>query len=126
MRLKTKLVVAITGLVFTVVVVFSWIWLSQLLQQHIEQSWASTDILAHQVSFEVSRAIDTGLRNREIDPNNPDAVRAAVAESLRKDPGLLSLLNSIINYSPTVLDIAIADRNGRALVAVPDLTQQDQ
>ena len=32
MRLKTKLVLAITGLVFCVVVVFSWIWLSQLLQ----------------------------------------------------------------------------------------------
>ena len=38
MRLKTKLVLAITGLVFSVVVVFSWLWLSQLLQQHIEQS----------------------------------------------------------------------------------------
>ena len=50
MRLKTKLVLAITGLVFAVVVVFSWIWLSQLLQQHIEQSFALTDYLAHQVS----------------------------------------------------------------------------
>ena len=39
MRLKTKLVLAITGLVFGVVVVFSWIWMSQLLQQHIEQSF---------------------------------------------------------------------------------------
>lgn len=126
MRLKTKLVVAITGLVFAVVVFLSWIWLSQLLQQHIEQSWESTDILTHQISFQVSRAIDTGLRGRNINPNDPAAVRAAVAESLRHDSGLNSLLGSIIDYSPTVLDIAVADRQGRAIVAAPDATQDDQ
>ncbi len=126
MRLKTKLVLAITGLVFTVVVVFSWIWLSQLLQQHIEQSWSATDILAHQVSFQVNTALDTGLRRRRFDVRDPAAVRAAVAASLREDPGLNSLLNSIVEYSPTVLDIAVADRQGRALIAAPETVQPDQ
>jgi len=126
MRLKTKLVLAITGLVFAVVVFLSWIWLSQLLQQHIAQSWESTDILTHQISFQVNRAIDTGLRGRQVDSHDPAAVRAAVAESLRQDSGLNSLLNSIVNYSPTVLDIAVADRQNRAIVAAPDATQDDQ
>jgi signal transduction histidine kinase len=126
MRLKTKLVVAITGLVFLVVVTFSWIYLSKLLQQHIEQSYLSTDIVAHQVLFQVRQALETGLINHPVDASDPAAVRTAVAASLREDPGLNALLNSVINYSPTVFDIAVADRNGRALVAAPDPAQNDQ
>ncbi len=126
MRLKTKLVLAITGLVFSVVVALSWIWLSQLLQQHVEQSWGATDIIAHQVLFQVRQALESGLRQGTLDPNDPAAVRAAVADSLRKDPGLNALLTSIVNYSPTVLDIAIADRQNRAIIAVPDSSIDDQ
>ncbi|HEY1500687.1 MAG TPA: ATP-binding protein [Acidobacteriaceae bacterium] len=126
MRLKTKLVLAITGLVFCVVVVFSWIWLSQLLQQHIEQSWAANDILTHQISFQVNRALESGLPNRHIDPNDPVAVRAAVADSLRRDPGLNALLTSIVNYSPTILDVSVVDRQNRAIIAVPESTFDDQ
>jgi signal transduction histidine kinase len=125
MRLKTKLVVAITGLVFTVVVIFSWIWLSQSLNQYIEYSWSGTDIIAHQVQWEVRHALETGLRDRRFDPNDPVAVRAAVAESLRQDPGLISLLNATISYSPTILDIVVADHSGRALVSAPDPSLQD-
>ncbi|MBT9330771.1 sensor histidine kinase [Paracidobacterium acidisoli] len=126
MRLKTKLVTAITSLVFVLATVISWLYLSRMLQQHIEQSWLSTDIVAHQVLFQVRLALETGLRNRPIDLNDPRAVRTAVAESLRQDPGLNSLLTSVINYSPTVLDIAVADHDGRALIAAPDPTQDDQ
>jgi len=126
MRLKTKLVVAITGLVFLVVTVFSWLYLSQLLEQHIEQSYASTDVVAHQLLFATRQALETGLRNVSVDPNDPEAVREAVATALREDHGLNALVNSVINYSPTVLDIAIADKNGKALVSAPDPTQQDQ
>jgi signal transduction histidine kinase len=126
MRLKTKLVLAITGLVFSVVVALSWIWLSQLLQQHIDLSFNATDIVAHQVLFQVRQALESGLRESNVDPNDPVAVRAAVADSLRRDPGLNALLTSIVNYSPTVLDIAIADRQNRAIIAVPDSSVDDQ
>jgi signal transduction histidine kinase len=126
MRLKTKLVVAITGLVITVVVIFSWIWLSQSLNQYIEYSWNGTDIIAHQVLLEVRHALETGLRDQKFDPHDPVAVRAAVAASLRQDPGLISLLNATISYSPTILDIVVADHGGRALVSAPDPSQQDQ
>jgi signal transduction histidine kinase len=126
MRLKTKLVLAITALVVTVVVLFSWIWLSQLLQQHIDQTWSATDIVDHQILFQIRQALDSGLRDRHFDPNDPVAVRAAVADSLRRDPGLNALLTSVVNYSPTVLDISIADRQNRAIIAVPDSSFDDQ
>jgi signal transduction histidine kinase len=108
------------------VLVFSWIWLSQLLQQHIQQSFATTDYLAHNLLFQMRQALDNGLRDRRFNPNDPVAVRAAVADSLRGDAGLNNLMTSIVNYSPTVLDVAIVDRQNRAIIAVPDSTLDDQ
>ena len=123
MRLKTKLVLAITGLVVVMVTVLSGLYLSQLLHQQIEQSFASNDILAHQIVFATRHALDNGLKNRPVDPNNPDELRKAVAASLREDQGLAALLNSVIRYSPTVWDISISDWNGRVLVST-DVGQQ--
>lgn len=120
MRLRTKLAAAITGLVFLVVSVLSWLYISQLLQQHIEQSYLSTDIVAHQLLFTTRQALENGLRNRQLDVNDPSAVRAAISDSLRNDDALNALINSVINYSPTVLDISIADTAGRGLVTAPD------
>jgi signal transduction histidine kinase len=125
MRLKTKLVLAITGLVFVMVTVLSLLYLSQLLHQQIEQSYTSNDILAHQIVFAIRRALDSGLKSHTVDPKDPDSLRTALAVSLREDQGLAALLNSVIRYSPTVWDISIADWNGRVLVTT-DLGQEDQ
>ncbi len=126
MRLKTKLVVAITGLVFLVATIVSGLYLGQLLQQNIEQSYQSTHIVALQLQFATRTALETGLRNSTVNVNDPVALRAAVANSLRKDVGLNALINSVIDYSPTVLDIAIADRDGRGLVTAPDAALEDK
>ncbi len=126
MRLKTKLAAAITLLVFVVATVLSWLYMSQLLQQHIEQSYQATDVLAYQMQFAIREALENGLRNRQVNANDPAALREAVADALRHDPGLNSFINSVINYSPTVLDIAIADRDGRGLVTAPDPLLEDQ
>ncbi len=125
MRLKTKLVLAITGLVFLVVTVLSWLFLEQLLAQRINQSYAANDMVAHQILYGTQLALNNGLRGRQIDPNDPIALREAVAESLQHDEGLNALLNSVIRYSPTVFDVAIADRLGRAVLST-DPTQDNQ
>jgi PAS domain S-box-containing protein len=125
MRLKTKLVVAITVLVFVLVNVLSWLYFGELLQQHIEQSYSATDIIAHQLQFATRLAIESGTRNLTINANDPVQLRAAIATALRKDPGLNALLSSVISYSPTVFDIAIADGSGHAYLST-DPTQQDQ
>jgi signal transduction histidine kinase len=126
MRLKTKLAAAITGLVFLVVSALSWLYISQLLRQHIEQSYLSTDIVAHQLLFTTRQALDNGLRDRQIDLKDPAAVRAAVADSLRNDDALNALINSVIDYTPTVLDVSIADTNGLGLVTAPDPSLEDK
>jgi len=126
MRLKTKLVVAIASLVFLIATILSALYMSRLLDQHIQQSYESTDVIGHQLLFATRTALESGLRSSVVNPNDPIALRAAVAASLRNDEGLNALINSIINYSPTVFDIAIADSNGTGLVTAPDPGLEDK
>ena len=126
MRLKTKLVVAIASLVFLIATILSALYMSRLLDQHIQQSYESTDVIGHQLLFATRTALESGLRSSVVNPNDSIALRAAVAASLRNDEGLNALINSIINYSPTVFDIAIADSNGTGLVTAPDPGLEDK
>ncbi len=117
MRLKTKLVLAISGLVCLMVCALSWIFLYQLLEQRIAQSYAANEMVAHQIGFSARQALENDTAGRQVNANDPQALRAAVADVLRNNAGLKSLLDSAIRYSPTVLDVAIADSQGRGLVS---------
>ncbi len=55
MRLKTKLVVAIASLVFLIATMLSALYMNRLLDQHIQQSYESTDVIAHQFSLQHGR-----------------------------------------------------------------------
>jgi signal transduction histidine kinase len=124
MRLKTKLVLAITGLVFLVVTVLSWLFLEQLLAQRISQSYTANDMVARQILYSTQLAVTNGMRGRPIDPNDPAAMRSAVSDVLQHDEGLNGLLSSVNRYAPTVFDVAIADRDGKALLST-DPTQDN-
>jgi signal transduction histidine kinase len=114
MRLKTKLVLAITGLVFLVVCTLSWIFLGQLLRQRTSQAYSVNDMVAHQISLATQRTISN---IRTVDLDDPGALRETVAKALRTDPALAALLNSAIRYAPTVFDVTIADSQGRGLLS---------
>jgi len=126
MRLKTKLVVAIASLVFVVATILSGIYLTRLLDQNIDQSYKSTEIIANQLLFATRKALESGLRSSAVNPNDPVALRKAVAASLRNDEGLTALINSINNYSLQVYDIAIVDKDGTGLVTAPVSTLEDK
>ena len=123
MRLKTKLVVAVTGLVFLLVSIVAWQYLSQSLQQNVEQSYLSTDIVAHEVLFGTRQAIESSARSNSLDLSDPGQLREDLATILRQDAALNALLDSIISYSPTVYDITVADSRGRALLTTDPLLQ---
>jgi signal transduction histidine kinase len=111
MRLKTKLVLAITGLVFLVVFTLSWIFLGQLLRQRMSQAYSSNDMVAHQIAMATQRSLTN------VSADDPKALRAAVAKALRTDPAVTELLSSAIRYAPTVFDVTIADSEGRGLLS---------
>lgn len=134
-RLKTKLVLAITFMVVALVITLSWIYVSQLVRQRIQQSYEGADFVAHQVLGSSRQALEIDLESTRIDLTNSKQLRAVMEEILQSDPGLTSLLQSVVGYSPTIYDVAIVGQDGRALVHTdatlidkpmpirPDLTQ---
>ncbi len=123
MRVRVKLVLAITAMVSVIVVSLSLLYLSQLLSERIQQSYLHNDIAAHQVLLTVRAALERGLTNVPLPPNDPSALDIAVAEALRNDASLRLTLNSFIRYAPTVYDINIADSAGRILLSTDPLYQ---
>jgi signal transduction histidine kinase len=132
MRLRTKLVLTATGLTFAIVLVLSIAFLTELLHQRTEQTYASNDVLAHQVLLATRQAVETGLRARppaaSITPDvtDPDAaLHAAVMGALRSNDALLNLMNGIVRYSPTVEDVSVTDAHGFTMVSTdPDALNQ--
>ena len=64
MRLKTKLVLSITALMFAIVLMLSSLYVGELLRQRIEQTAASNDVLAQQVLLMTRQAVQTGIVKR--------------------------------------------------------------
>ena len=115
-RLKTKLVLAISGMVMAIVATFSTIYISRIVRQALNDAYESANFVGHQV-FQLTRdALQSSLSNSQIDLDNPEAVRSAVEDALQSDPGLNSLLQSVIGYSPTIYDVSIVDAGGKALL----------
>ena len=122
LRLKTKLVIAISGMVLALVSVLSYVYLSQLLRQRITQAYNDGDFIAHQI-YQVSRdALDVDLSAARVDENNADETRKFIEESLQTDPGVNSLIQSVVGYKETIYEVAIADVHGNALLhSLPEL-----
>ena len=115
-RLKTKLVLAISGMVAVVVVAFASIYISQMVRQRLNDTQETGDFIAHQIVDGVRDALELDLSSTKLDTQNPDAVREAAEEALQTDPGLNSLLQSVVGYSRPIYDAAVADSRGRALL----------
>ncbi|HYN14504.1 MAG TPA: ATP-binding protein, partial [Terriglobales bacterium] len=115
-RLKTKLVLAISGMVMAVVATFSTIYISRTVRQALENADADADFVGHQV-FQLTRdALEVDLSNSRIDFDDPEAMRPVLQEALGSYPGLTTLLQSVIGYSPTIYDVSIVDADGHALL----------
>lgn len=116
LKLKTKLVISISAMVVALVATLSYIYVSQMMRQRVREAYQSGDFTAHQIYHGAREALELDLSNARVDPDDAQAVEAAIEDSLQTDPGLNSLLQSIVGYSPTIYDAALTDSNGRALL----------
>ena len=116
MRLKTKLVLAISGMVFALVAVFSYLYVSHLVRQRTSEAYDSADFVAKEIRESAREATQIDLSSAFVNENDPKQVEEVLEEALKTDPGLNTLLQSVVGYSPTVSDAAIADVNGRAII----------
>ncbi len=125
MRLKTKLALFINIMMFLIVVLLSALYLSQLLWQRIEETYANDTVVARQVLYATRHAIEAGLLIRPEDAQDPTRLRDAVATALREDSSLAPLVASVLRSSATVYEVAITDAGGRILLD-SDPTLQDR
>jgi signal transduction histidine kinase len=125
MRLKTKLVVWVTALMFGIVLLLSGMFVGELLRQRIEQTAATNDVLAHEVLLMTRQAVEVGLRAHPPEERTDAALHAAVTDALRSQPALLDVMNAIVRYSPTVQDVSVTDAYGTVLLSTdPDMLNQ--
>ena len=115
MRLRTKIVLAVTSMVALLVAGFSYIYISQLLRQKVSDTYDQCKTLAYQLVFDTREAIPD-LSSTKVDVNNPKAVRVALAQFLQTDPNLNNQFKTIVGSWPDVIDATLIDDQGHALL----------
>ena len=121
MLLKTKLVLAITALVFLIAGLVSLVYVHQLVKAAVQQTYDTNRMVAEQVRFALQNALEAGLKGHTVDPNDPSELHALVVQTVQGDPSLQAAMVSGIRYSSTVYDVNIGDSEGITLLSTnPD------
>lgn len=121
MRLKTKLVLWLTALMFAIVLLLSALFVGELLRQRIEQTAATNDVMAHEVLLATRSAVEFGLRLHPPTDTTDKGVHDAVVQVLQEQSSLIELMNAIVRYSPTVQDVSVTDAYGTTIISTnPD------
>jgi PAS domain S-box-containing protein len=115
MRRKTKIVLAITFMVVVMVSAFSYLYISQLLRQRLNNAGDIAQLLAQQIVYSASNAVPD-LSSTKVDTENSKSVRTAIEGYLKTDTNLNDLLDSSVGNIPIVYDAAVLDLDGRALL----------
>ncbi len=117
MRLRTKLIAATLLFTFTLTVVLSLVFLSELLRERIAQTAESNSVLVRQILLSTSSALQNGLRENPPTEAGQAAFDEAVRNAIRTDDALAETLNGFVRYSPTLQDAYVTDAEGAVLVS---------
>ena len=115
MRRKAIIVLTITFMVTTMVTAFSYLYISQILRQRINNAYESASRLTQQLAYFAENDLPD-LSSTRVDTDDPAAVRRALAEYLPMDTNLLNNLESEVALWPYVYDASVVDANGKALL----------
>jgi len=115
MTRKFIIVLVITTLFTTLVVAFSWVYLSQLLRQRLQWADETASQLTNQLEYAASKAVPD-LTSTRVDTANPKEMRAAITNYLQTDTNLNEMLESVVGNSRIIYDAAIIDPNGLAIL----------
>ena len=112
---------AITFMVVVMVAAFSYLYISQLLRQRLNNAGDVAQLLAQQIVYSAGNAVPD-ITSTRIDTQNERAVRSAIETYLRTDQMLNDMLDSFVGNVQIVYDAAVLDMEGRALLhSNPDL-----
>ncbi len=115
MTRKLIIVFVITTLFTALVVLFSWVYLSQLLKQRLMWADETASQLTNQLEYAASKAVPD-LTSTRVDTANPKALRTAITNFLQTDPNLNAMLESLVGNSRIIYDAAVIDPSGVAIL----------
>src|SRR5215472_13796623 len=115
-RLKTKLVLAITTMVVVIVATLAGLYVSEIIQQRIKETYDVGYLVAKQIFAVAQPSLEVDLSSTRIDLSSPKQVDDAVQYELQTDLGLNSLLDSVLGQSPAIQDVSISSATGQALL----------
>jgi len=115
MRRKAIIVLAITFLVTVMAAAFSYLYISEILGEQINDAYEGADRLTKQLAYSAGSDLPD-LSSTRVDTNDPEAVRRALAEYLPMDTILLNSLQSDRDFWPYIYDASIVDANGKVLL----------
>ena len=123
MRLKTKLVLAITALVLLISGLLSLVYVSQLLNAAVQQTYETNLMVANQVRLALQNALELGLRNQRVDPQHPEQLRDMARVAIRNGQALQAVVDSVNRYALTVYDISIVDNQSVTMLSTNPLNE---
>ncbi|HLJ25581.1 MAG TPA: ATP-binding protein [Candidatus Angelobacter sp.] len=116
LRLKTKLVIAITGMVLVIVATLSTVYLFQVVRESVQGVYDDGYFISHEIFYVAREPLEVDLSNTKVDLNDPKQIEDAIEEVLGTDSAVNALLDSVITYSPDIQYATITGIDGRALV----------
>src|SRR5580692_13026874 len=108
MRRKTIIVLAITFMVTVMVTAFSYLYISVLLRQRIDNAYTIAATRTKQLASLANLDLPD-LSSTPVDTNNPAAMRSAITENLQMDTNLLNNLQLDKDSWPFVYDVSFVD-----------------
>ena len=78
---------------FLIAGLVSLVYMHQLVKTAVQQTYDTNWSVAQQVRFALQNALESGLRDRTVDPNNPGELQELVAETVRNDAQLQAALD---------------------------------
>src|SRR5262249_17868853 len=116
LRLKTKLVFAITAMVVAIVATLAGLYISEVVKQRIQETYDVAFLVGNEIYAVARPSLEVDLTSTRIDLNDPKQVDDKVQYELQTDLSVNSLLDSVLAFSPALQDASIASATGQALL----------
>lgn len=116
LSLKAKLTALVSFLVWVVVLATSTVHLSSLTRQALREVEGKGQFVAQEIYHQARTALAHSRPPEGADLNDPEQLRRFAETTLATDPGLRSLVESVIAYSPTIYHVALTDPQNRVIV----------
>jgi signal transduction histidine kinase len=116
LSLKAKLTALISLLVLLVALATSALYLASLTRQALAEVESKGQYVASEMYHQARRVLAQSRIPSGADPSDTQTLRGFVQEWLSSDPGVTSLIESAVGYSPTIYYVTITDTDRRVMI----------